>query len=907
MALNSETRFLDILAQSIRDADEKVLVVLPNKRSLFVLDSMTDRQKAELTTVDDLMQRLSGKDLVEPQELLLLFYEQYQQHFKKSQAFDQFVKWAVNLLSDFNDIDLYRIDIDDLFAQIHQYRETGSQFAEDKMGPIERSFRSFWKLVPELYRSLHQTLNEINLNYRGAIYRTVAELCSQDDGAIKEFFKINQVWWVGLVPGNPCEDTLLQWLEKNRELRVFADIDQYYINDPHHAAHRPFEMASRLDLNRAENNLATRGIQFHEHIVTEESRQLGVAVELLSQLSSEERKNTALVLTQEHLLIPLVDALHKQNITANVTMGYSIRNTSVHRFVLSWLGLYANATWQKDQFYFRFADLTRLFDYDLVERWSGYHVKWDILRHEMVSKNLANIPQSWLQEKLSGNLFAEQCYHALFSWNQDTTQALEKISALFDQWQTGQGEIRLHRSEREILKRYRSKLLQTVSKLGELLGTVDYRRLMQFVNRQMGYVRFYFEEPDNDCLQVMGILETRLIDFKRVIVLGCTEGALPPSTHKATFIPFPHRKHFGLPTHEVSEGLIAYHFYRMLQRTSEAHFIYHTATSHLGGGEPSRYLIQLQMELLENNPNASWSKRHHTAVLSGQSLRELVVEKTPEIKNLMLARLREKLSPSHINTYVNSPLDFYFRYVLRLEEEKTIEEEIQANTLGDAVHKCLQHIYTPFIGKPVNLSKLRSSISTVPELIIEHFAGKFQKGDLSSGNNRLLVEVAQSLAERFISFDLQEMETNGPVTIKHLEKFMNYHATFDGVKVNLLGFADRIDERNGQIRIVDYKTGLVKGADLRTDFSELSTDARYRYALQLACYTWCYCKMFNTDFESVNSYIVSFRNISAGYMPLGIATDDFDSGFLHWLESLVNDMLSDEPFAHKPDSKYVLI
>ncbi|MEZ4722649.1 MAG: PD-(D/E)XK nuclease family protein [Flavobacteriales bacterium] len=913
MASESSSRpFLHRLADEIASISkqQRLVVVMPNHRSLHVLSARLKECSAqmdniELFPVDDLMEHLSAFRMMEPEELLVTFYHAYKTVEKKPEAFDQFSKWATPFLADANDVDLYLGDMNSLFHQISEYRETGEQFTKEA-GPLELGFRSFWERLPSYYQALRSELDRINLGYRGLIYRKVSEQCS-DDNKLKEFFADRITCWVGIIPGNPSEQILLEWIKNNAALETYADTDAYYIDSEHHEAGRMFR-SSLVDLSAKwrVDLLGSRSYDFRVHPVSGGAGELFKAKALVETIPEEEWTDTALVLADERVLLPFVEVFAPMHDRLNITAGYSLGHTLIHKFVMAWLKLHAGAIERKGQKLFYHQHIQDLLEFSVVKHWIGGAQSWSAMREKIVKRNMKFVPASWIEEQMKGDLFSEQAHHLIFDWPDNTEAVADRISTVLADWHTNISRLRFSGLEKEALPLYIDRMKQLFSQFNELLDDWDIKALRSFMHRHLGYSKVYFRGTSNSAIQVMGMLETRMVDFKNVIVIGASDDNLPGNPNNSSLIPFVHRLATKLPTRKDSESLISYHFYRLIQRAERVDLIYNTSSAALSGGEASRFILQLEQELTFRNPNARITIEPDSTEIAPDSQRPLRIEKTSEVIEALKKFLSSNVSPSALNKFINSPLEFYFYYVLKVKEQEKVEEEMESNTFGSVVHDVLEQIYLPFKGSFIDMRHLEACKQQVDSMVEKRFQEDFDDDALSQGKNLIQVNLAKRYVKTFIEYDLQDMSEKGVYKILEIENRLAGYLDVDGINVGLMGFADRIDWRDGITRIVDYKTGKVEPADISAGMLEMFTVSKYSKALQLAFYKWAYMKREQLAAEKVESCIYSFRRTKNGMIRLMTTNENFNEEFEMQLKRLIQEMLNPiAPFEHKPESKYV--
>ena len=901
--------FLDRLADKILKQKGKLLIVLPNKRSQYILSDKLSHHEVEegkvtIRTADQLMEELSGLELIEPEEALVAFYNAYKKVETTPQSFEKFTTWATTFLADVNDVDLHLADIDELYQQIGEYQSIDIDAAE--IGPLEKGFRTFWERLPGYYRALQKELMSIHLGYRGLIYRTVADITESDDNRLKALVSDKTTYWVGVIPGNPSEQKLLRWIRENESLEVFVDVDEYYLNRANHQAGRLFREDPNLSAALWKVDvLAKEKKEVRFYPTTGFTAQVLRVKEVISNISENEFSETVVVLNDASLLTPLMSIIPKDQM--NVSFGHKLGKTSIHRFLMAWMNLHAQAIQMNGSAAFYHKQVADFLKTPEVNKWlNGFDI-WIGLEPEILKNNWKYLSKDWLRTQLGKDMFGEHAFHILFDWESNSSFVAERISKVLDEWISIKRTLGLSKIDEEALMIYQKKFNQLFSQFGEVLEDTQIASLRKFIHRHMSYATFHLAGDKNDGIQVMSLFETRMVDFKHVIFLGASDDNLPGNPHHTSHIPFIHRKHFGLPTLHDSQALTAYHFYRLLQRSSNVHMIYNASAQALTGGEPSRYLLQLRLELAHINKHFNIIEHQEQFSIDADSQMALEVKKTPDVIESIKASLSLRLSPSAINKFINSPLEFYYYYVLRIKEQNQVEEDVEASTFGSVVHDVIEEIYKPFIGKMVNTDSLRQTYKTCNELVHARFLKDFSEADISTGKNLIQVELAKDYVKSFIEQDLAEMVEFGVVRILALEDKLDVSITVQDVGVRLFGFADRIDERNGKVRIIDYKTGKVEQKDLKCDFHAMFSNTNYSKALQLAFYKWAYSKRHQMPSIHIDSTIFSFRRQKLGYMPLEIIGNeqDFALNFENELEGIVGQMLDETmPFMHHANSKY---
>ncbi|MBN2174285.1 MAG: PD-(D/E)XK nuclease family protein, partial [Bacteroidales bacterium] len=378
-------------------------------------------------------------------------------------------------------------------------------------------------------------------------------------------------------------------------------------------------------------------------------------------------------------------------------------------------------------------------------------------------------------------------------------------------------------------------------------------------------------------LQIMGMLETRVLDFENIIMLSVNEDLIPAGKHTNSFIPFEIKRIFKLPTYQDRNAVFAYHFYRLLQRSEQVYILYNTESDQLGGGEKSRFISQILHELPVYNANIRISEEKLEVNVT-ESIEEEPIEivKNPEILTKLEKLGNRGFSASAINTYRNCSLQFYFKYIAGLSELEDLEETIESSTLGTVIHDVLRRKYYPLVGKVLSKELILENLTEIKKLVSESFQKHYSGGEIGHGKNLLIYEVACQLIENYIRFEAnfaEERIKDEKITIKELEA--EFSTGFEFISngksrsVIIKGIIDRIDTLGNEIRIIDYKTGLVLNRDVKfRDWSELKSESKLDKCYQLLHYAYILHNSGKYQTQTIQSGIISLRNLSTGFMTL---------------------------------------
>lgn len=940
------------LHQRYGDDIGQVALVLPSQRAGIYLkkhlSEVYDKPiwSPEILSVPEFVAELSGLQIIDPVSLAFEFYHVYsQQGLAEAHTFGQFVKWAPVLLNDFSEIDQYLTDTDKLFAHINEARamdEWNPQGGE--LTDFQRKYLQFWDVLAPLYKALKTHLLAQHLAHEGLAARMAASSVERQaaSGRIELPNQWQQVVFVGLNALTPAEAAIYKALGKAGLAHAYWDSDAYYLDDPVQEAGHFLRKYRKLlpdapflwsfdRLRTAHQNVRMLGVSGNVS-------QAKAAGDLLTRFDNlDNYEDTAVVLANEDLLVPVLQSLPGDVKHVNVTMGYPLRNAPLQGLWAAIFQLHENAAryarpGREKRFYYR--DVLKVLNHPTVRRLPDGFKLAARLGFRVREGNLVFLSREVLLEIISSEEL-DTTFDGLLpifgDWQHQPMEAVSGMLYLINAVREAIAEARKDRPnsgtvELEYLFMY-TKVLNRITELSERYGLVrDLTTLRTLFNQVVGSHKVSFYGEPLRGLQVMGLLETRTLDFKNLVLLSANEDTLPTGKSEHSFLPYEVRMAFGLPTHRDRDALFAYHFYRLLQRAENVYLLYNTNSDTLGGGEKSRFLTQLEYELPRTNPNAKLTSQVLSMAIPAQDAAPLTVAKSPEVLQRISAFMQAGVSPSALNTFIRCPLDFYYSYLLRLPETEEVEETIEAATLGTIVHEVLEAFYEPFCGKQLSAEIVRGFSTRIESEVHQRFEQRFDAQDLSYGKNLLIIKVAIRFLENFLEQEAVQLETlaadGQTLTILATEQELDHELELvlpgqenEVQKVLLKGHADRIDQIGDTIRVIDYKTGKVAARELLVDDEEtLFADADKRKSLQLFLYALLYAKKHeNLAVLKLQSGIISFRNLSSGFMPVGIKNRSalLDADLLSSIEShlkvLIGSMYDLEAhFAHNEDSEYCL-
>jgi len=616
---------------------------------------------------------------------------------------------------------------------------------------------------------------------------------------------------------------------------------------------------------------------------------------------------TAVVLGNENLLIPVLNSIPKNIEALNITMGLPLRIIPLASLFDKLFMIHKSS---KTSFYYK----------DVIS----------LLSHQFI-RPLFNTKKTNLAEDIIKNI---QTNNLIFL-SKDTLISLAKekeniIALMFASWK-GSPKIALRNCAELILilkenlslnKKENLLGLEYLYKFHEVfnvLGELDFKH--NYINTIKVLHSLYIEILNSETLdfqgeplqglQIMGMLESRVLDFETVIISSVNEGILPSGKRNNSFIPYEVKIENGLPTYKEKDAVYTYHFYRLLQRSKNIYIIYNTEPDVLNGGEKSRFITQLEIENIHNLNQIVVAPK--TPIIKTQlisvSKTEMMMSK---IKNVAL----KGFSPSSLTNYIRNPIDFYYQKILEIKEQDTAEEIVASNTLGTVIHNTLEDLYKPLIGKFLSVEAVKTMKLNAAEKVMVHFEKIYREGDITKGKNLIILEIAKRYISNFLNSEIDTLKQGNKTKIIAIEakNEVSLNIAELDFPVTLKGTVDRVDEYNGVMRIIDYKTGKVELNKVEiVNWEDITTDyTKYDKSFQVLAYAYMMNK--ENPFNShVEAGIVSFKNLKAGFLKFskkdkaGIGakkdsqiTKDILDNFYNELKSLILEICNPNiPFTEK--------
>jgi RecB family exonuclease len=941
--------FLDKLAKHLYsthgDNFSRICLVFPSRRAGLFFKQYVSRiidkpiWLPDIYALEDFVVHKSGLTLSDPLELIARLYKVYKSIEKdKAQPFSEFISWGNMLLSDFDEIDQYIADGEKVFQFLDEIKAMKHWNPDGKpLTPFEQDYLRFYNSLAPCYTLFREELLKHGEGYFGLAFDMLLKEIQN-----KSFSEWDSIVFAGFNALTAAEEKLFKHLIKYGKAELYWDADDYYIKDQRQEAGRFLReyIAGKTfgEIDWICDSLSTEEKSVSVIGVPGNVGQAKLAGELIRELIKKKGTSDgiALVLVDEGLLLPVLNSIPSETGDFNVTMGFPLKQTPVFSLINIVLSMFANAQ--------RFAqpipgaqagsDLIMRFYYKDIHRFLSHPFIVSSLKHTTanpvkqdntsvvksfytpaallllltnINKPLALLFKPYLEKKQVESSDVINLVRDVISFLRDSFSPVENAE--------NDSKAQVYPMELEYL--FHAAVL--CSKLDVILKDPvlkpDIETVQSLVNNLIAGMRLpFYGEPLNG-LQVMGMLETRLLDFTDIIMISVNEGLLPRGKHQTTFIPDEVRSQFGMQRYSERTAVFAYHFYRLMQRVENAWLIYNTEGDELGGGEKSRFISQMVYEIPKINPGIKINEHTLSVVPGNTNTGEISITKSPEIFDRLRQIAERGISPTALAMYMKCKLQFYFSQVLKISEPDQVSETIDAAMLGEIVHDALHKTYLAKKSTIITSETLLAMLPMAIHQVHEAFALKFNSDELSTGKNLLIVKVAENMVKRFLLAEKKYLEQNGGsieivMLEENLESVIEIADKLNGevYKVKLHGKADRIDRVGGVTRIIDYKTGKVENKDLKIDLiSNFQSKGEPGKLLQVLTYALMFSDMQTIPPSQLISGIISLRKSSSYLIKTEIdKSDSIDkallSDFKNELEVIIGSIYdASEPFSQTDD------
>lgn len=849
-------------------------VVFPNKRAgLFFNEYLAQESDSPIwspayVSISELFRSLSPWEVGDPVKLVCELYKIFRRETQSTETLDDFYFWGEMLISDFDDADKNRVDTDKLFSNLQDLRnimddytfiddeqeeairQFFQNFSIERRTALKERFISLWDVLGNIYKGFRESLASQNIAYEGMMYRHVIEHLDVDKLPYEKYV------FVGFNVLNKVEHTLFTQLKDAGKAVFYWDYDEFYMKENRQAVTHEAGEFIRRNLRDFPSPLSgelfknlSKPKEVHYIASSTENAQARYLPQWIRNNLTTPEKETAVVLCNEALLQPVLHSLPAEVKHVNITMGFPLSQTPVYSFLIALLELHTHGFNFKSGRY-TFQSVVTLLKHPYTRQLTG--------QAELLEKELTRNNRFY---PLPGELGKDEFLTRLFtplSGNLNLcirlSETLQQVAGIYQANTSGTEDTdafnQLYRES--LFKAYTTiNRFRTLIEEDEL--TVQSETFRRLLVKVLSATNIPFHGEPAIGMQVMGVLETRNLDFRHLVLLSVNEGQLPKSGGDSSFIPYNLRKAFGMTTIEHKIAVYAYYFYRLLQRAERITLMYNTSSDGLNRGEWSRFMLQFLIEW----PHPI-TRQFLEAGQSPQGTSPITVEKTPDVMRRMQslfdvrANPKAKFSPSALNYYLDCPLKFYYRYVAGLSAPDEVSAEIDSATFGSIFHYAAEHIYKDLTthGKVINKEALETLLRNEVKLQ-DYVDTAFKKlffnvpqnekpeyNGVQLINSAVIARYLKQLLQNDLryapfTFIASEMEVDEPIDIQ----------TPKGViKSRIGGIIDRMDSKDGTLRIVDYKTGGDADTPPHVESLFIPDKKRSNYVFQTFLYAAIMCR-----------------------------------------------------------------
>ncbi len=966
----------------------RVCVVIPSRRgTLYFKQALAKLSDVpflapDVFAIDDFILEMTGLRQIDQVALLFELYDIFKE-IDPNVIFEKFITWANILLSDFDKIDQYLVDAKALFSYISEAKALErwqmqlGESQKDRNLKTDRTDRYFklFENIYTVYHKLRSRLTEKGLVYRGMAYRDLAE---QVNKYILEKDRHIKYYFVGFNALSDAEEKIIRTLLKRKNFaETLWDTDTYIMENTYQKAGNWLRYYKNGDdkqgipplyndewnwetdeLLKGKKNIQIIGVanasvqaKVAGHIykgwnaAEESSKNENISIH---EIPSIPKTQTAIVLGDENLLVPVMNSLDESVKDFNITMGLSLRNSMLFTLIDSLFELQRNLVEFKTEEggtvkipKFSHRQVVKVLNHPFLRR-------WELMNYQASEEGILNPIRKTLQEItdrnrvfLSSKELAEisendPMFEVLFKhWNNKPQNTIKCFYALIDLlrdvYKENQDAI-----ETEYLYQFYLILQRMDGILEDRKDTVAMRSFKVFLYEFIKQTKIPFDSETDENLQIMGMLETRSLDFEKIIILSVNEGTLPSTNRQNTLIPFDALTdpQFNLPTHNHADSVMTYHFFRLLKRAKEIVLIHILPSDTYGAGEKSRFILQIEHELAKLNPDIKLSYptvKFIAGDVEKQEETKIEIQKTQDILQFMEKEISEKgIYPSHFNQFIQCSLQYYFNRIAGISQADEVEEKIGVDTFGNWIHKTFENIDKEFVnnGGVVKKEDLEKVLENIDSYLKQAFKETNQGLRAEEGMNYVLYQVGETIVKKFLTYQIKNEIF--PLELLDVEKTLKVQFFVDvnnkTIPVKIAGRIDRMDRTTyNNIRVIDYKTGKVEAKDLKINLEDLEVDLLNNKDKDKFRQLWLYkymvlkqmvsakgltirgIKLKETE-NTVSSGIYSFRNIEEGFLKqnmdfeVGESIQSFINKSEEKLQEFVTELLNPEkPFEKRKD------
>ncbi len=875
-------KFLSIIAEEVLNKiilkNRNVAIILPSKRSIQHLKKEISKKLnkpvflPKIITIEQFILEIANIEVIDNLETLIEFFKIINKN-DTSNKFEEFYDWAQILINDFNDVDLGCVDSTKIFRSLLEVKELDNwtnddwSFNNKDLTNEQKNYLTFYSNFKKWYDELKNVLIISNMAYKGMAYRIASERINN----LK--LEYEKIWFVGLNALTKSEEKIINNL-KNRDIaRVYWDTDKYYFENINHEAgdflRKQKRKWSDIDFKGIGEYMSVEKDEFNIISCSDSIGQANAVNDLLINIPKKDLINgeTIIVLPDESKLLSVINHLPENIYELNVTLGYPIKSSQIIDYVISLLKLNIVKSDSKSFFY---ADLLKILNNSFTKKIIGSR-NIDLLVKKINLENLINIdPKIILDLNPNHNIFLKKysCVNKL----------VPEIINLLKQ---------LLKREKNIFQcEIFNKVIELLLQLQSLFNGIDItiESFLKIFTKESSKLSVSYTGNSMSGLQIMGILESRVLDFKNVIFIDLNEGVLPKNQTNKSFIPYDLKIYFGINYFKRNEAIFAYHFYRILQRAKNISLIYQTKSDSFSFGEKSRFITQLESEYKSTKINYF---NYESKLFPKENI---IAIENKDCSESIDSWLKSGISASSILTYFRCPISFYCQFIVGVKEPAKVEENLNSMTFGNLAHNVLEKIYPNKILNIQDFQKMKFDIDSLIKAEMFQILGE----NVLKGVNYINFKMAKKILNEMLDFEISLVKKGAKIEIIDTEREIEFMTNIDNNEIKFYGKIDRIDRFENNIRIIDYKTGKLEKNELNfnsmNDYEEIRNKPK---AFQLLFYLFLVSNCYEFKNEKITSANISLKEIDEGVSFLSIAKDifktnnNFQKDFMKLIEKII--------------------
>ena len=847
------TFYFKALKEIISKLDlQTTFFIIPNKRSKALLknniiDLINKPTIAPIIlSIDDFTEQVSGlKESSRTNQIFNLF-ESYLKISDQNdiQSYSKFRSWANTLINDTNDIEMSLSSTDEVFNYLYELQKLNMINDDEKNIGL-------WKLLPKIIKRFKSLQLEAGSANKGQIHLLAKENISDFSNAHSDYSFI----FVGLNSLSKSEEFIINYLLENNRVKVFWDYDHEYLNNPLHQAGHFFRKYKKTWPYYTDNsfllgeNFSKERKDFLVYETAKNVTQVKTVNRILRDIySGENNSKTAVILPRSELLIPMLNSIPSVVDDINVSMTIPLLDLPFSELSLRILNMYVNL--RKKGFFYKDVQNV-LSDPKLITVMDAKSSSTKDFLDSITEKNLIYVSIDKFKNEFRGSKIIDLVFR---STKENIFKNIETLFETIKNKENNSLAIDQFNSIKQVLLIIKNFLEKQKFKM-------EYKDLRDFYIDMLKNQSLSLVGDINSKVQIMGLLESRGVDFDNVIICSVNEGVLPKDNFNSTFLPFDVRKKFDLPTIEDADARTAYDFYRLTHRSKKVHLIYNSNPDGLDSGEKSRYIYQLEFQKKSNYKISNISSYFP---LNFEKTKQEEHIKSPETVNRLNEISKKGFTPSALKDYVEDKIRFYDKYVLQIKDSESVIERAEHRGVGNIFHNTMEALYKDQEKKTLTIKSLNQILNKAEETLTQKFIEEYGK-DYNYGKNIIAFQTILKNVKELINSDISKVEKGTKIKVLIIEELLtvNFKTTNSEIKFALKGKMDRVQEEDGVLHVLDYKTGNVEPNKLTFTDNEDIIQNKKTNIIQLACYNLIVSSILNTN-KPFKSGIISFKHINQG-------------------------------------------